>query len=121
MKLARRPALLAGLGPAPPSEAKAQPRSGRPSEAKAQRAQPALPRSGRPSEAKAQRAQPALPRSGRPSVAKAQPRSGRPQPSMASNMRAFPPSPAPLLGARRNWTQSIEQEQQKQSNIMTSD
>jgi len=58
MKLARCPALLAGLGPAPPSEAKAQ------------RAQPALPRSGRPSEAKAQRAQPALPRNARLSAAR---------------------------------------------------
>jgi len=35
----------------------------------------------------------------RPSEAKAQPRSGRARTSMCSNIRAFPPSPAPLLGA----------------------
>jgi len=35
----------------------------------------------------------------------------RTRPSMASNMRAFPPSPAPLLGARRTGFQSQEQEQ----------
>ena len=35
----------------------------------------------------------------RPSEAKAQARSGRARTSMCSNIRAFPPSPAPLLGA----------------------